>query len=148
MVSSKTSSDMLIWKLSFASIGNRIIWTCFVLPWHGNYVNQKQFLYTSSPRSLHKDFHLSCMDFQYHQFFILHVLCSLLQQRRMFEFMICWNTSWLRNLRRDSVKFHQLQFILLVYSYSRSLIFTPCIIIIIFLFSTCLASEVGIWCKW
>lgn len=76
------------------------------------YVNQEQYLFTSSLRSLLKEFRLSCMDFQFHQHSIQPALFSSYLRRRMSVFMICWSKSSLRSLKLEFVKSLLLQFIL------------------------------------
>ncbi|GKV24399.1 hypothetical protein SLEP1_g34014 [Rubroshorea leprosula] len=52
-------------------------------------MNQEQYLYIRSLKGLPKYSLLSTMEFQYHHSFIPLVLSFLLQQRRLFMYMIC-----------------------------------------------------------
>lgn len=80
--------------------------------WLFNYANQELFLYTSSLRSIHKEFLSSCVDFQFHLCSILQKKSFSFQQRRIFVLMICRNKSLSKSSRLDSVKSLPFLFIL------------------------------------
>lgn len=84
----------------------------FGFSWLFNYANQELFLYTSSLRSIHKEFHSSCVDFQFHLCSILQKKYFSFQQRRIFVLMICRNKSLSKSSRLDSVKYLPYLFIL------------------------------------